>query len=91
LDEFQAKLNQWPPAHVARIAQRVTNLLCAASIADVTQDPLEGRTARAVFDQLNADFEQDELERALAWVIFHPQANSIITSAPELDLQGNGR
>ena len=36
--------------------------------ADVTQDPLEARIARAVFDHLQETIEKEKLEQALAWL-----------------------
>jgi hypothetical protein len=86
LDDFIAKLQKWPPGHLESVGQSVRNFVSVASIADVAQDPLEGRIARAVYDRLVEDFDKDELERALAWGIFHPLEGTVITSAPELEL-----
>jgi ABC-2 type transport system permease protein len=87
--DFKNKLDAWPPAHVDSPLQRVRNLLSAAAVADVTQDPLEGQIARAVFDRVQADFDKGELEHILAWIILNPNDGTVITQAPELDLTGS--
>ena len=86
MDDFVAKLQDWPPGHVLSVGQAVRNLISVATIADVGQDPLEGRIARAVYDRLIADYDKDQLERALTWLILNPQAGTLITSVPELGL-----
>jgi ABC-2 type transport system permease protein len=86
--DIRTKLDAWPPAHIDAAGQRARSILSVAAIADYTQDPLEGQIARVVFDRLQADFDKDQLTRILAWIILRPQEGVVITSAPELDLQG---
>jgi hypothetical protein len=88
MDQIRQKLDAWPAGHVEDDGQRVRNLLSVAAIADFTQDPLEGSVARAVFDRLEADFDRDELEHILAWILISPDGGTVVTSAPELDLDG---
>ncbi len=82
------RLDAWPPAQSGSIAQRVRSIVSIASVADLMQDPLEGRIARAIFDRLQGDFDKDQLIHALAWIILKPADGTVITAAPELDLQG---
>lgn len=88
LTEIKTDLDAWPPAHIDTPGQRVRNILSVAAIADVTQDPLEGQIARAVFDRLQADFDRGELIRILAWVILKPEQGAVVNETPELDLNG---
>ena len=89
LADFSTRLDAWPPGKVESIGQRVRNLVSAASVADILQDPQEGRIARTVFDRLRAELDQDQLEQALAWIVLRPADGTVVTSAPELGLSGN--
>jgi hypothetical protein len=89
LSDFSKQLAAWPPGNVESVGQRVRNLVSAASVADILQDPHEGQIARTVFDRLRADVDQDQLEHALAWIVLRPQDGTVITSAPELGFSGN--
>ncbi len=89
IDDFSVRLNSWPPGRVESIGQRVRNLVSAASIADILQDPLEGNIGRAVFEHLKADVDTDQLEAALAEIVLHPQDGTVITAAPDLGLNSN--
>jgi ABC-2 type transport system permease protein len=86
MDDLVSKLQDWPPGHVQSVAQAVRNLISVATVADVGQDPLEGRIALAVYDRLAADFDKAQLEQALTWLILNPQAGTLITTVPELGL-----
>jgi ABC-type polysaccharide/polyol phosphate export permease len=86
--KFRQDLDAWPPAHVGDDAARVRAILSAAAIADFTQDPLEGPIARAAFDRLRGDFDQDELKRLLTYIIDHPSDGTVLTSAPAVGLAG---
>jgi ABC-2 type transport system permease protein len=88
LNQIRKKMQAWPPGHDPGAGQRVRNYLSAAAIADYTQDPLEGAIARAVFDQLKADFDPDELIHILAWIILEPDQGTILEDAPALDIHG---
>jgi hypothetical protein len=89
IDDFSARLDTWQPGRVESINQRVRNLVSAASVADILQDPLEGNIGRVVFEHLKSDIDTDQLEAALAWIVLHPQDGTIVTTAPELGLNGN--
>jgi ABC-2 type transport system permease protein len=89
LDAIAQKLATWPPAHEGMVGQRVRNLLSAAAIADVTEDPLEGPIARVVFQRMQADYPREQLIKVLASIILDPQGGTVMHSAPELELRGN--
>lgn len=89
IDEFSIRLDAWPPGHVESINQRVRNLVSAASIADILQDPLEGNIGRAVFEHLKSDIDADQLEAALARIVLNPLEGTVVTTAPDLGLGGN--
>ncbi len=88
MDRFRQALDAWQAVHVGGADSRVRAALSAAAIADFTQDPLEGRIARATFDRLQGEFDPPALKRVLAYVILHPDAGPIWTAAPNLDLAG---
>jgi ABC-type transport system involved in cytochrome c biogenesis permease component len=89
IDDFSVRLNNWPPGHVEPINQRVRNLVSAASVADILQDPLEGNIGRVVFEHLKSDVDTDQLEAALAWIVLHPEDGTVVTTAPDLGLSQN--
>ena len=64
------------------------NLLSAAAVADVSEDPQEGNIARAVFDQLQADYDKEELIHILAWIMLTPDGGTVCRDVPELDIYG---
>ena len=87
VDELAARLKTWAPAHLDDAGQSIRNLVCVAAIADVIRDPREGRVARAVLERLQADFERQQLEQALAWIVLYPDDGDVINNAPELGLR----
>ncbi len=84
---FAERLKGWAPGHVADAGQAARNLLCAAGIADVSQDLHEGEIARIVFDDLRSRHDDARLCRILAWIILYPQEGTAVTAAPELGLR----
>ena len=88
MNQIIAKLQTWPAGHVADDGQRVRNYLSAAAVADYTQDNEEKYIARAVFDRLEEDFDQNELIHILAWIITSPDQGTVVDDAPELDIHG---
>ena len=83
---FRKELEHWKPGLSEDRGQAARNLLCVASIADVTANLREGEIARVVFDRLEASYPRDELEHILAWIALTPGAGSVVTTAPELGL-----
>lgn len=88
MQEFLPRLEEWGPGKGRAVGQNVRNLLSVAAVADITQDTGERLIARAVYEQLLRQFEERELERALAWVVLNPQAGRVLTEAPELGISG---
>ncbi len=88
MDDIISILKTWPPGKTGSDEQRVRNLLSAAAVADVTEDPLEARFARAVLEQLRSDFKDEQLQKILTYVILNPQSGTVITTADELNLDG---
>ncbi|MFA5057299.1 MAG: ABC transporter permease [Opitutaceae bacterium] len=87
VDGFAAKLKTWAPAHLDDAGQSIRNLVGVAAIADVSQDSREGKIARVVFEQLQTDFDPDQLRRALAWILLCPDDGTVINNVPELGLR----
>jgi hypothetical protein len=84
LDEWVAKLNDWPGSKVDDVGQRVRNLLHVASLADMVHSEFEGETAFVVFDKLKSEIDKDVLIKACAWIILKPNDGKAITKVPEL-------
>jgi ABC-2 type transport system permease protein len=70
--EWRRQLAAWPPAAAASPAERVRNLLIAASIADLHKDIDEEYFGALVFEKLGADFPPATLEKIAVWLILHP-------------------
>ena len=68
--------------------QRVRNLLSAASVFDVLEDPDEGAVAYVILDYTREQIPDDDLEKILTFIIGHPNAGGVLTKAPELGAQG---
>jgi hypothetical protein len=84
LDEWVAKLNDWPGSKEEDIGQRVRNLLHIASLADMVHSEFEGETAFVIFDKLKSEIDKDVLIKACAWIILKPNDGKAVTKAPEL-------
>lgn len=87
VDELVAKLRTWAPGELDDPGQSIRNLVCVAAVADVIRDPREGKVARAVYDHLRANFPQDQLRRALAWIALYPDDGEVLNNLPELGLR----
>jgi ABC-2 type transport system permease protein len=81
-------LHSWGPGHLQDDGQSVRNQLSAAAVADISQDPQEGNIARAVFDQLQDQFNKNELIHILAWISLYPDQGTVLVDVPELDIHG---
>jgi hypothetical protein len=84
LDEWVAKLNDWPGAKDENVPQRVRNLLHIASLADMVHSEFEGETAYVIFDKLKSEIDKDVLIKACAWIVLKPDEGKAVTKAPEL-------
>lgn len=81
--DFVAKLRDWTPGNVADPGQATRNLLSLAALADIKPDLREAEIGRAIFDELQARYGRNELERILAWIVLAPDAGTVVTTAPE--------
>jgi ABC-2 type transport system permease protein len=88
LDSVQGKLANWPLAHVADPMQRTLNLLSAAAVMDLAQDPVERFLPLMVFDQLSMSMPRDELVQILAWIVLHPEQGRTPNDLADLGLGG---
>jgi ABC-2 type transport system permease protein len=86
LADFARRLEDWRPGRVDNAGQAIRNLVCVASISDLSQEPQEGEIARIVFARLRSRFAPEDLRRALAWVVLAPDEGSVVRYAPELGL-----
>jgi ABC-2 type transport system permease protein len=82
------RLEDWPPAWHGDLVQRVRNLLCAAAVFDVLEDPDEGAVGYAVLDFIRRQVPDDDLEKVLTYIIENPAAGSVLTQVPGLGIQG---
>jgi ABC-type multidrug transport system permease subunit len=87
VEEFSAKLRNWPSGQVDDSGQRVRNLLSVAAIADVSADLHEAEIGRIVFDDLQARQGHAMLRRVLTWIVLRPDDGAVITQAGELGLK----
>jgi hypothetical protein len=78
----------WPPAQEADLVQRLRNLLSAAAVADVMEDPDEGAIGYVVLDAARRQAPDRELEKALTYLIEHPAEGAVLTQVPELGIPG---
>lgn len=88
IDTLRSRLEQWPPAHRGDLDERVRNLLSAAAIFDILEDPDEGAIGLAVTDFIRSQYPAGDLKRILAWILDHPAGGTVLTSAPELGAEG---
>ncbi|HEX4085329.1 MAG TPA: ABC transporter permease [Chthoniobacteraceae bacterium] len=86
--KIAALLDHWPPGQVPDIVQRVRNLLSAAAVFDVLEDPDEGAVARVILDDIRRQAPDDELKRILTYIIDHPDSGAVLTRAQALGAQG---
>jgi hypothetical protein len=84
LDDWTAKLNDWPGSKEESIPQRVRNLMHVCALADMIHSEFEGETAYVVFDKLKAEVDKDVLIKACAWMVLKPNEGRAITKIPEL-------
>jgi hypothetical protein len=88
MNDFGTRLSQWPPGKDANPLRRTSNLLCVAAIADLDEFQYEGEIPLVVFQQLRTQNSADQLKQILAFIILHPPADGLLTSAADLGIQG---
>ena len=82
------RLEDWPPARQGDLIQRVRNLLSAAAVFDVLEDPDEGAVGYVILNYTRRQSSDGDLEKALTYIIEHPAGGSVLTTVPELGVQG---
>jgi len=88
VDGIRDRLETWPPGREGDLPQRVRNLLCAAAVFDVLEDPDEGAVGLVVLDHLRGQAPDDDLEKVLTYIIQHPAAGTVLTKVPALGIDG---
>jgi hypothetical protein len=78
----------WSPGQQGNLPQRLRNLLSAAAVADVLEDPDEGAIGYVVLDAARREAPDPELEKALTYIIEHPGDGAVFTQVPELGIHG---
>jgi hypothetical protein len=81
-------LDNWQPAREGDLVQRVRNLLAAAAVFDVLEDPDEGAVGYVILDQIRRQFSNDDLEKGLTYIIENPAGSSVLTQVPGLGIKG---
>jgi ABC-2 type transport system permease protein len=81
-------LDTWPPAQEPDLVQRIRNLLSAAAVFDVLEDPDEGAAAFVILEKARQQASPGDLEKILTYIIRTPSAGSVLTRAPALGIQG---
>jgi ABC-2 type transport system permease protein len=87
VEGIAASLRSWPAAQTGQDLEDVRHLLSVAAIADLAADPNEAELARVVFDELERRYRHAVLRKLLAWIVLHPEQGTVVTFAPDLDLQ----
>jgi len=78
----------WPPASHGTLPERLRNILSAAAVADVLEDPDEGGIGYVALDAARRQAPDADLERALAFIIDHPADGVVLTQVPDLGIHG---
>ena len=55
----------------------------------MNEDQIEGNIAQVVFEHIQDSFTPAEVEHGLAWVALYPASGVVVTSVPELKIQGD--
>ena len=88
VDGIRKRLEGWPPGQQGDLVQRVRNLLSAAAVFDVLEDPDEGAVGYVVLDYIRQQVTDRDLERVLTYIIENPTAGSVVTQASGLGIEG---
>ena len=88
LDGIQGNLANWPLAHVADPVQRTLNLLSAAAVVDLAQDPVERFLPLMIFDQLSMSMPREQLIQVLALIVLHPEQGHTPNDLADIGLGG---
>ncbi len=64
------------------------NLLSAASVADVLEDPNEGAIGYVILDESARTWRGKTSRKSWRWIILHPDEGTVLTKVPELGVSG---
>ena len=84
LDDFMAKVQDWPGAKDENVPQRVRNLMTVCALSDMIHGEFEREAPYMIFDMLKAEVDKDELIKVCAWMTLKPDEGRAITRIPEL-------
>jgi hypothetical protein len=84
LDDFMAKVQDWPGAKDENVPQRVRNLMTVCALSDMIHGEFEREAPYMIFDMLKAEVEKDELIKVCAWMTLKPDEGRQITRIPDL-------
>ncbi len=82
------RLEDWQPGLQGDLVQRVRNLLSAAAVFDVLEDPDEGAVGYVVLDHIREQVPDEDLAKVLTYIIENPNGGSVVTKVSELGVQG---
>lgn len=88
LQDIRRQLEGWSPEVEGDLVQRVRNLLSVAAAFDIRQDPDEARVAALVFGLLREQVAAEDLKKALAFLLYHPEQGRVVTEFSQLGLAG---
>jgi len=85
-EDFLAKFAVWAPGHVFDNTEKVRNLIGACALMDIGQGQFEAELPLFVYQRLRREVPDDKLKSILIAMAFHPNDGSVISTAPELNL-----
>ncbi len=85
-DDFIDKLIAWPPGQVPKLEERTRNLLCVCVLEDIGQGQFEAELPLHVYTYLRKEIPKKRLKEILAIFAFYPDHGTVISTAPELNL-----
>ena len=85
-DDFIDKLVLWPPGQVPKVEERVRNLLTVCNLEDIGQGQFEAELPLHIYTFLRKEIPKQRLKDILATMAFYPDYGSVLTTAPELNL-----
>ena len=90
MDTFEDNFSDWKLfKDEQNVCQKVRYALSAASVADNAQDQHEGEIAYIVFDQIRRNVPEDELKKAVGYIILHQEEGLVATTIKELGIEGD--
>lgn len=88
LEELVEKFDDWLPGQEKDIGQRVRNWMCVATFADLGRAEFEAELPYVIFEHLKKEIPEQQLKKALAWVILKPKEGKAVLEAKPLGMEG---